>query len=156
MFNKSLLHIIFNRWTFIDLMSNLMIICASWKVMSWNFIHIMIFYAPIPWDSFNNASILLIKSNFIILYSDTHKYTFCYYWLCYWEDYNFLPCYKYQLNFSGHFNTLSYGFLLNHIMKRRFKIMSFFVQILHPRSLPNNKEVKLIYTLVLLFPFLTC
>ncbi len=31
---------------------------------------------------------------------------------------------QYRLNSFGHFDTLSYGFLLNHIMNQRFKILS--------------------------------
>jgi hypothetical protein len=78
MFNKSLPHIIFKKWTFIDLMSNLMTICAMWRVWSWNYVHTMNSSTPIPWDSYNNASTLLIKYGFTILYFDNHKYTFCY------------------------------------------------------------------------------
>ncbi len=61
MFNKSLPHIIFNKWTFIDLMSNLMEVCATWKVRSWNSIHTLNSFTLIFWDSSNNASTLLIK-----------------------------------------------------------------------------------------------
>jgi hypothetical protein len=39
MLSKSLPRIIFNKWTFIDLMSNLMVVCATWKIWSWNSIH---------------------------------------------------------------------------------------------------------------------
>ncbi len=76
MLNKSLPHIIFNKWTFIDLMSNLMAICAMCKVRSWNYVHIMNSSAPIPWNSYNNASILLIKYGFTIPHSNSHMYTF--------------------------------------------------------------------------------
>ncbi len=78
------LHIIFNKWTFIDLMFNLMAICATWRVMSWNFIHTMNSFILILRDSFNNASTLLIKFKFIIPYFNNHRYTFCYCWFCFW------------------------------------------------------------------------
>jgi hypothetical protein len=84
MFNKSLPHIIFDKWTFIDLMSNLMAVCATWRVRSWNYVHTMNFFAPIPWNSSNYASTMLIKSKFIIPYSYNHMYTLFYYWLCSW------------------------------------------------------------------------
>jgi len=84
MLNKSLLHIIFNKWIFIDLMSNLMAICVTCKVRSWNFVHIMNPFAPIPWNSSNNISILLIQFGFIIFHFDSHRYTFCYCWSCFW------------------------------------------------------------------------
>ncbi len=129
MFNKSLPLIIFNKWTFIDLMSNLMVVCATWKVNSWNSIHTMNFFAPIPWNSSNNASTLVIKFEFIIPYFDSHKYTFCYCWFCFWQHYRFLFSYKYRLNFSKHFDALSCGFLLNHIMNLRFKILSSFFKL---------------------------
>ncbi len=80
MFNKSLLHIIFNNWTFIDLMSNIMIVYVAWRVRSWNYVHIMDYSTPIPWDFSNNAFVVLIKSRFIIPYSDSHMYTFYYYY----------------------------------------------------------------------------
>jgi len=67
MFSKSLLHIIFNKCTFIDLMSNLMVVCATWKIWSWNFVHIMNPSVLIPWNSSNNTSILLIKYGFTYL-----------------------------------------------------------------------------------------
>jgi hypothetical protein len=66
MLSKSLPHIIVNKWTFIDLMSNLMAICATWRIWSWSSIHIMNSFTPIPWNSSNYASILLIKSKFTI------------------------------------------------------------------------------------------
>jgi hypothetical protein len=46
MLSESLLHIIFNKWTFIDLMSNLMTIRASLRVKSWNSIRTMNSSAP--------------------------------------------------------------------------------------------------------------
>ncbi len=84
MFNKSLIHIIFNKWTFIDPMSNLMAVCATWRVRSWNFVHTTNLSTPIPWNSSNNASTMLIKFGFIILYFNNHMYIFCYCWLCSW------------------------------------------------------------------------
>jgi hypothetical protein len=77
MSNKSLPHIIFNKWTFIDLMSNLMAICAIWKVRFWNSVHTVNSFALIPWNSSNNTSILRIKSRFIIPHFDSHKNSFC-------------------------------------------------------------------------------
>ncbi len=81
-FNKSLPHIIFNKWTLLDLMFNLMVVYITWRVRSWNFVHTMNSSTPIPWDSSNNVSVLLIKSRFTIFYFDIHKYTFYYYWFC--------------------------------------------------------------------------
>ncbi len=78
-----LLHIIFNKWTFIDLMSNLMAICATWRIWSWNFIHTMNPFTPNLWNSFNYASILLIKCGFTVPHSYNQN-TFCYYWFCSW------------------------------------------------------------------------
>jgi hypothetical protein len=48
-------------------MSNLMTICALWKVRSWNFIHSMNSFALIPWDSSNNASTLVINYSSLYL-----------------------------------------------------------------------------------------
>jgi hypothetical protein len=79
MFNKSLPHIIFNKWTFIDLMSNLITLCTTLRVKSWNSIHTMNSSTLIPWDSSNNVFTLLIKFRFTISYSYSHKYT-CYCW----------------------------------------------------------------------------
>ncbi len=78
---KSLLHIIFNKWSFIDRMSNLMAICAMWIIWSWNFIHIVNLSIPIPWNSFNYVFILLIKSRVTVLHSYSHMNTFYYYLL---------------------------------------------------------------------------
>ncbi len=61
MLNKSLLHIILNKWTFINLMSNLMVVCATRRIRSWNVFHTMNSSTPILWNSSNNASILLMK-----------------------------------------------------------------------------------------------
>jgi hypothetical protein len=69
MLSKSLPHIIFNKWTFIDLMSNMMALCARWKIWSWNFIHIMNPSTVITWNSSNYASILLIKFGFTVFHS---------------------------------------------------------------------------------------
>ncbi len=71
MFSKSLLHIIFNKWTFIDLMSNLMAICVTWKIWSWNYIHIVNSFTLILWNSSNYVSILLIKFGFTVLHFTT-------------------------------------------------------------------------------------
>jgi hypothetical protein len=98
MLSKSLPHIIINKWIFIDLMSNLMATCATWRIWSWSFIHIVNSFTPIPWNSSNYASILLIKFKFTIFHSYSHNNTFCYYWLRSWQDYNFLYSYKYWLN----------------------------------------------------------
>ncbi len=80
MFNKSLPHIIFNKWTFIDLMSNLMVVCATWIIWFQNFIHIVNPSTPIPWNFSNYASIMLIKYGFIVPHSYSHMNMFCYYW----------------------------------------------------------------------------
>jgi hypothetical protein len=68
MLKKSFPHIIFNKWTFIDLMLNLMAICATWRIWSWNFIHIVNPFIPIHWNSSNYVSILLIKYGSTILH----------------------------------------------------------------------------------------
>jgi hypothetical protein len=54
-----------------------MVVCATWNVKSWNSIHTMKPFLQFPWNSSNNASTLVIKFEFIILYSDSHMYTFC-------------------------------------------------------------------------------
>ncbi len=61
-----MLHIFFHKWTFIDMMSNLMVVCAMWKIWSWNFVYIMNSSIPIPWKSINIASIFLINYGFIV------------------------------------------------------------------------------------------
>jgi hypothetical protein len=60
MLSKSLPHIIINKWTFIDLMSNLMAVCTTQIIRSWSSIHMVNPSTPIPWNSSNYASILLI------------------------------------------------------------------------------------------------
>jgi hypothetical protein len=84
---------------------------------------------PIPWNSSNNVSILLMKFGFTIFYFDCHRYTFYYYWFCFWSDYNFLFSYKYWFNSFRHFDTLNCGFLFNHIMNWKFKIISFLFKL---------------------------
>jgi hypothetical protein len=84
MLNKSLPHIIFNKWTFIDLMSNMMALCATWRTWYWNFINTMNSSIPILWNSIINATILLINYGFIVLHSYSHRNTFCYYWFYFW------------------------------------------------------------------------
>jgi hypothetical protein len=41
---------------------------------SWNFVYIMNSSSPIPWDYSNNASTVLIKFRFTIVYFDNHMY----------------------------------------------------------------------------------
>jgi hypothetical protein len=77
--NKFLPHIIFNKWTFINLMSNLMAICATWRIWFWNFIHIVNPSTIIPWNSYNYAFIILIKSGFTIPHFYSQRNTY-YYW----------------------------------------------------------------------------
>jgi hypothetical protein len=125
MFNKSLPHIIFNKWTFFDLMSNLMTICALWKVRSWNFVHIMNSSTLIPWNFSNNVSTLVVKFGFTIPYSNNHMYTFCYFWFYFSLNYSFLSSYKYWFNSFETSDALSCTFLLDHIMNWRFKILSY-------------------------------
>ncbi len=45
MISKLLLHIIFHKWTFIDLMSNLMVVGTMWRIKSWNLFTLWI---PLP------------------------------------------------------------------------------------------------------------
>ncbi len=77
MLSKFLLHIIFNKWTFIYLMSNLMAVCVTRKSRYCNFVYIMNPFTPITWNSFNNASIILIKYGFTIPHFDRHWNNFC-------------------------------------------------------------------------------
>jgi hypothetical protein len=58
-------------------MSNLMVVRATWRIWSWNFIHNVNPSTPIPWNSSNYASILLIKCGFIVLYFYNHRNMFC-------------------------------------------------------------------------------
>jgi hypothetical protein len=66
----------FNKWTFIDLMSNFMALCVTWGIWSWNSIYTMNSFTPIPWNSTNNASIMLINVGFTIPHSYKHRNTF--------------------------------------------------------------------------------
>jgi hypothetical protein len=80
MLSKSLPHIIFNKWTFIDPMSNMMAICATWRIWSWNYVDTMNSSTLIPWNSIINVAIMLINIRFIVPHFYNHKNTFCYYW----------------------------------------------------------------------------
>ncbi len=124
MFNKSLPHIIFNKWTFIDLMFNLMTICALWRVKSWNFIHFMNSFAPIPWDSSNNASTLLIKSSSLYL----TLIATCTPFAIVGADFGKIIISYLVRNIGSTlldiFYALSCSFFLNHIMNQRFKILN--------------------------------
>ncbi len=102
---------------------------CTWRIRYCNSIHIMNPSTPLPWDSSNNAFILLIKFGFTVLHSYNHRNTFCYYWFYFWYDYNFLCSYKYQLNSSKHYDTLNCSFLFNNIMNQRFKILSFLFKL---------------------------
>ncbi len=84
MLNKSLLHIVYEKLTFIDVMFNLMTICAMWRIWSWNSTHTLNPSILIPWNSFNYASILLIKYGFTIFHFYSHMNMFNHYYFYYW------------------------------------------------------------------------